>query len=221
MNLIKELNGFDTPEISDALDACHIEGALLGIKPIIKGAKIVGPIFTVKYLPYENKPANFKNAGNYIDDVPANSIILIDNDGREDCTTWGSILTQAAKLKNISGVVIHGSARDINFIEKESYPVFASAIYMRSGKNRVFKYADQCELNINNITIRPFDIIIADDHGVLIIPQDRLVEVIRKAHNIRKTENCIVSAVKNGMSLKNARERYRYDQPWIHHSEKI
>jgi hypothetical protein len=46
MNLIQQLDQFNTAEISDALDACGIEGALLGIKPVSVETKVVGPVFT-------------------------------------------------------------------------------------------------------------------------------------------------------------------------------
>ena len=43
MNIIDQLSQFNTAEISDALDACGIEGALLGIKSVSVGKKIIGP----------------------------------------------------------------------------------------------------------------------------------------------------------------------------------
>lgn len=214
MNLIKHLYEFDTAEISDALDACGIHGALLGIKPICYGRKIVGPAFTVKYLPYEQKPDTFQNAGNYIDDVTPQSVVIIDNNGREDCTVWGDILTQVAMKRELAGTVIYGAARDLSFILKTGYPLFTSATYMRSGKNRVFKSTQQCDLLIGNIRVRPGDIIIGDDNGVLVVPKEHLASVVEKARNIKATEEAIILSIKNGMRLDEARKKHRYDQPW-------
>ncbi|RDI37585.1 RraA family protein [Aquicella lusitana] len=215
MDLLQQLYQFDTAEISDALDACGIEGALLGIKPISPGSKMVGPAFTVKYLPYEEKQAEFKSAGNYIDDVPAHAVIMIDNAGRQDCTTWGDILTQVALMRNIAGTVVFGAARDVHFIRESNYPLFASAIYMRSGKNRVYKSAQQCELTINGVRIKPGDIIMGDDNGTVVIPQAYLKEIVEKASNIKSTEQAIIASVKGGLKLEDARKLHRYDQPWL------
>jgi regulator of RNase E activity RraA len=215
MDLLQQLYQFDTAEISDALDACGIEGALLGIKPILHGAKIVGPAFTVKYFPYEEKQAEFKSAGNYIDDVPAHSVIMIDNAGRQDCTTWGDILTQVALMRHIGGTVVFGAIRDIHFIRESNYPLYASAVYMRSGKNRVYKSAQQCELSIHGIRIQPGDIIMGDDNGVVVVPQEHLQEIIEKATNIKLTEQAIITSVKSGAKLEDARKQHRYDQPWL------
>ena len=215
MNLINQLREFDTAEISDALDACGVEGALLGIKAVSCGTKLIGPAFTVKYLPYEEKPTDFKNAGNYIDNVPAEAVVVIDNGGRLDSTTWGDILTQVAMMNGISGTVIHGTARDIQFIRENKYPLFSTSVYMRSGKNRVYMAAQQCDLSINGIIVKPNDIVFGDDNGVLIVPYEILPEVIDKAKNVKKTEQAIIFSVKNGIKLEEARKQHRYDQPWI------
>lgn len=215
MNFIEQLMQFDSAEISDALDACGIEGALLGIQSISYGKKIIGPAFTVQYLPYEEKQTEYKNAGNYIDEVPPHSVIIIDNNGRKDCTTWGDILTHVALKKSVAGTVIFGAARDVQKIRETNYPLYTSAIYMRSGKNRVYKSAQQCVLSINNVRVCPGDIIFGDDNGVLVIPIDTLEEVIAKATNIKITEEAIVASIQSGMTLENARKIHRYDQPWL------
>ena len=215
INLISQLYEFETPEIADALDACGVESALLGIKPMVQGIKIAGPAFTVQYSSYLHKPNEFQNAGNYIDDVPAKSIIVIDNQGREDCTVWGNILTQFAMMKNITGTIINGAARDILSIRQTSYPLYAKGIYMRSGKNRVYKSDQQCALVINNIWIHPGDFIFADDNGVLVIPQELLSNVIEKANNIKTTEERILKSIKSGATLKSAREKFQYHKPWL------
>lgn len=220
MNFYQELLQLDTAELSDALDACGIEGALLGIKPVVSGAKLVGPAFTVQYLAFEDQQTEFKNAGNYIDDVPEGAVIVIDNQGRDDCTSWGDILTQTAIMRSIAGTVLHGAARDVKLIRELNYPLYANAIYMRSGKNRVYKSQQECKLMINGIAINPGDMIVGDDNGVLVIPKEKLADVINKAKNIKSTEEKIVAALKEGMSLEAARKKHRYDQPWLSENEK-
>ena len=212
---LKELQAFSTPEISDALDACSIDGALLNMKPLLLGTKLVGPAYTVKYSPSNEKPGTFKQAANYIDAIPVKSVIVIDNEGCQDCTAWGGVLTQVARYKKISGTVVHGAVRDVTSIRKSKYPVYCTAIYMRSGKNRIHKISEQCPLIINSVTINPGDIIFADDNGVLVIPRHKVDEIISKAQQIKLTENNIIAAIKAGSTLEQARIDFRYDQPWL------
>ncbi|OSN02903.1 dimethylmenaquinone methyltransferase [Lonsdalea britannica] len=212
--LQQRLLALDTASVSDALDSLYIAGGLLGIKPQTVGKKIAGPAYTVKYEAYEPEKNTFMNAGNYIDDVPTGAIVVVDNGGRMDCTSWGNILTTKALQKKIGGTVIHGSARDIADIRKMDYPLFASNIYMVSGKNRARVIALQCALNINGVTISPGDWLFGDDNGVLVIPQERLEEVIQRAENVENTERQIIDTIVEGFKLEDARDKLGYDIPW-------
>nr|WP_238585991.1 RraA family protein [Legionella nautarum] len=215
MNHYQRLEALSTTEVSDALDAYGIEAALFNIKALIPGTKLIGPAYTIQYSSYDKKPETFKGAANYIDAVPAYSVIVIDNNGRSDCTTWGDILTQVARHKKIAGTIVNGAIRDVACIRAANYPLYCTAVYMRSGKNRVYKSGEQCPLDIKGVRVNPGDIIFADDDGVLVIPQHLVDEVIEKAENIKATERKIVAAVKSGLSLAQARKDYRYDQPWL------
>jgi regulator of RNase E activity RraA len=211
---LQKLQVFSTPEISDALDACGIEGALLGIKPLSQGMTCLGPAYTVQYVENLEKPSTFKQAANYIDSVSEGSVIVIDNHGLTHCTAWGDILTQVAILKGLAGTVVHGAVRDVASLRSANYPVFCQSVHMRSGKNRIHKLCEQQPVTINGVTINPGDIIFGDDNGVLAIPRHSIDEIIVKAANIRLTEQKILTAVRAGSSLEKAREKYRYDQPW-------
>src|SRR5690625_5178290 len=131
---IKRLKKLTTSEISDALDKHGIVGQALGINAIFNPDRIAGPAFTLSYLP---KGESTGNIGDYIDEVPPGSVIVIDNRGREDCTVWGNILCEVAKQKGLSGVVIDGDCRDDNLAEEIGFPVYAKAAHFRTGKDRV------------------------------------------------------------------------------------
>ena len=216
---VTRLNVLNSAELSDALDAHGVEGALLNINSLILGTQLIGPAYTIQYQPYDKRPASFKNAGDYIDEVPAGSVIVIDNQGCEDCTVWGDILTHAALKRGIAGVVVNGAVRDVKLMRELQFPLFSRSIYMRSGKNRVYKSAEQCPIEINGVTIKPGDMIFADDNGVVAIPAHLLEEVVVKAMNIRLTEQKIIEAVHAGLTLADARKKYHYHTPWVAQAE--
>jgi regulator of RNase E activity RraA len=213
------MKSLNTAELSDALDAHGIEGALLSIKPLANGTRLYGPAYTVRYLPYKEKPQNFSPAGDYIDNVPAGSVIVIDNQGIDDCTVWGGILTQVAMTKHIAGTVVHGAVRDVALIRALNYPVFSQSIYMRSGKNRVYKAQEQCSISIGGIVINPGDMIVADDNGVLAIPASLVDDIAYKAQTVKRVEDDIIKSVQAGLSLAEARKKHGYDKPWVRSPE--
>ncbi|OPB29453.1 RraA family protein [Bartonella sp. WD12.1] len=212
--LKKRLLALDTAAVSDALDSLYLQAALPNIKPRLNNIKIAGPVFTVQYEAFTPENQTFTNAGNYIDDVPAGSVVVIDNNGRLDCTSWGNILTHKALQQKIIGTVVHGSARDIAEIRALHYPLFTTNIYMVSGKNRARIRATQVPLLIDGIKITPGDWVFADDNGVLILPKAELSEIVYRAENVDKTEARILSALQKGERLEKIRIQEGYEAPW-------
>lgn len=213
-NLIARARKLDTAALSDALDSLAIAGTLEGLAAQVPGSRCAGPAYTVLYEPVSDREG-FKNAANYIDDVPEGAVIVSSNNGRTDCTTWGDIMTHVASTRGIAGTLIDGAARDIEIVRRLNYPLFSRAVFMRSGKNRVQMKAVQVPLEIAGVTIRPGDLIVADSNGCVAIPADQAQEVIARAEAVEATERNILAAVENGMSLAQARRLHRYDQPWL------
>ncbi len=214
--IINAYKNLSTSSISDALDSLKIKGQVLGLKPRSANSNMVGFAYTVKYLPFETSLTGFQNAGNYIDNVGEDKVIVVDNDNINWCTTWGGILTQVAQKRKINGAVVHGSIRDIDEIKHSMFPVFSQHVFMCSGKNRVRKVDEQCQIMLNGIEVNPDDLVVGDGNGVLIIPNQHIEECLSRAIAIEVTEKEILHAVlAENMPLQEARTKYRYDQPWL------
>lgn len=213
-SLLVALENLDTPALSDALDSMGISGGLLGIEQQVPGTRCAGFAFTVQYEPVSDN-VGFKNAANYIDQVPADSIIVSANSSRLDCTVWGDIMTHVATIKGIRGTVIDGVARDFATLSHFQYPLFSRGRFMQSAKNRTQMKAIQVPLQISGVTVNPGDAIVCDANGCLVIPSHQIAEVIRRAKAVEETEQNIIASVAAGLTLKEARLKHRYDQPWL------
>ena len=206
-NLIQGFLSLSTATISDALDRFGLKGGCEGILPIVPGVKMVGSAFTVRYVPVGEVKGT---VGDYIDLALPGDVIVLDNNGRLDCTVWGDILTVTANLKGISGTVIDGVCRDVPNILREQYPVFSRGRFMMTGKDRVMVEAMNVTISIGKVQVKPGDILVGDDSGVVVIPGEKAKEILEVAMDIEKAENLIEDAVRKGLSLKEAREKYRY-----------
>lgn len=205
---------FSSPEISDALDACGINGYISKIMPIGKSGKLVGPAYTLQYRPYEEPPKDFMQASHYIDDVPQGAVVFIHNEGNLTCSVWGSILSHFAHRQKIAGTVVYGAVRDVHLHEKYDYPVYACGITPRTGKNRVRLVSQKQTLQVEGVPIHFNDIVFADSTGTIIIPKDKANQVLSMVQNISHNECLIHHAIDLGKSLKEAREMHHYDKPW-------
>jgi 4-hydroxy-4-methyl-2-oxoglutarate aldolase len=206
----KIIDGFQTlptSAISDALDRFGLRGGCEGISPVVAGVKMVGQAFTIRYVPVGQVKGN---VGDYMEIVRPGDVIVLDNNGRTDCTVWGDILTLVAKRIGISGTVIEGVCRDIPFILKERYPIFTRGRFMMTGKDRVMVEAMNVTVSIGKTQVKPGDILVGDDSGVVVVPWERAAEVLQLAQEIETAENQIEEAVRSGMTLTEARVKYRY-----------
>ena len=218
--LLDECERLDTASLSDALDSLNVSGGILGITAQVPGTRCVGIAFTVQYEPVGHSHG-FKNAANYIDQVPPGAVIVSSNAGRQDCTVWGDIMTHFAVARGIKGTVIDGVARDIDTVVKLGYPLFSRGRFMQSAKNRAQLKAVQVPLQIGDVTVNPGDLMVCDGSGCLVIAQHMAAEVIRRACAVERTERQIIGAITAGASLEQARKTYRYDQPWLNAVENV
>jgi 4-hydroxy-4-methyl-2-oxoglutarate aldolase len=133
-DMVERFRALPTAAVSDALDRMRLPGSALGIRSLFDGARVVGRAFTVRYAPAGHPPGT---VGDYIDDVPPGAVVVLDNDGRTDCTVWGDILTSVAHERGIVGTVVSGVCRDVSKALALGYPIFSVGRFMRTGKDRV------------------------------------------------------------------------------------
>jgi regulator of RNase E activity RraA len=198
-----------TSNISDALDSLRIRGGCEGIRPITHGAKFAGLAYTIKYRPAGLVPGT---VGDYIDDVPPGDVIVLDNEGRTSCTVWGDLLTLAAVRKGIGATVIDGVCRDIERVSELRYPLFSRGHFMVTGKDRVEVAGVNVPVSISGVQVRPGDLVVGDDSGVLVVPIEKAEEVLKLARMIHNNEAAIEKEVEKGVPLREARRKFRYHE---------
>ncbi|SIT51043.1 Dimethylmenaquinone methyltransferase [Paraburkholderia piptadeniae] len=206
---LQRVGKLDTATLSDALDRCGINGQCHRIKPSSPDFRMAGRAWTLRYGP-AGKPAG--TVGDYIDTVPDNAVIVLDNGGRDDATVWGDILTEIAHRRGLAGTLIDGVNRDVALCRELGYPVYSRGNYMRTGKDRVQVEATQVPVNIGGARVVPGDLVRGDADGVVVIPREHEARVLDLAETIEAAENAIREAVRAGMSLRDARDAHGYHQ---------
>jgi len=205
--LLERIKRLDAASLSDALDRMGIPCGCYGIKPVTSGQVMVGQAFTVKYIPCGVEK---KNVGDFLEDVEPGQVVVIDNGGRDFCTSWGDIMTIYAVQKGIAGTVIDGACRDVRDIRAMNYPMFSKGIFMVTGKDRVQLESVNQPVTIAGIQVRAGDVIYGDDSGVLVIPYDKAQEAVEIAEEIEEKEARIKEEIRSGSTLAAARQKWGY-----------
>jgi len=204
---IARASRLDTTALSDALDRLGIGGQCLDIKPLEWTFQMTGRAYTILYGPSATPSGT---VGDYIDDVPAGGVVVLDNGGRPNATVWGDILTWVATQRGVAGTVIDGACRDTRLARELAYPIFSRSYSMRTGKDRVQVEGVNCVVNIGDARVAPGDILRGDADGVLVIPRAHEDAVLAAAEEIDGTEQKIRDAIRNGRTLAEARRELGY-----------
>ncbi len=201
------LAAYSTATISDALDRLGRPGSMLGIAPLVDGARVCGRAFTVRYVTGGHP---LGTVGDYLDDVGAGNVVVLDNQGRTDCTVWGDILTAMAHDREVGGTVIDGVCRDVQRALDSGYPIYSRGRFMRTGKDRVEVAEVGGAVSVGGVNVRNGQLIVGDADGVLAVPADLEQEVLEVAAGIHAQEEKIVEAILSGTSLAEARRAQGY-----------
>lgn len=205
--LVKAFSEMDTCCVSDAADRVGVTCGLLGIKPVNRGTKLCGQAFTVRYIPCGTVKGT---VGDFLDQVQPGQIVVIDNAGRDNCTVWGDLMTISATNRKIGGTVIDGVCRDIPTVHRLNYPIFTKGTYMVTGKDRVQVDAVNEPVAVSGVQIKPGDILLGDDTGVIALPLEYAEKVLSAAREIAEKEALIENALMQGKLLGEARAAVNY-----------
>lgn len=204
---VEECRRHATTTLSDAMDRLGIAGQTFGIQPLDRSFRMVGRAFTVRTIPVAVVSGT---VGDYIDDVPEGSVVVLDNGGRTDATVWGDILTIMSHRKGLAGTVIHGVCRDASRSLELGYPIFSRGVSMRTGRGRVQADGYQVSVSLGDVRVEPGDLLAGDGDGVVVIPRAREEEVLKLAAEIAESEDRIRQEIEQGSRLDEARKRHRY-----------
>jgi 4-hydroxy-4-methyl-2-oxoglutarate aldolase len=208
----QRLAKLSSTNIADALDAYGLKGATYGIRPIWEGAgKIIGKAVTIKITAAGLTKSKTHLGVKAIDIAKLGDVIVIDNGGRLDTSCWGGILATGAKIKGISGVVIDGACRDVDDYVELQFPVYARGSVVATARGRIMEEATNVMIQFGGVQVRPDDVVFGDRSGVVIIPKEKLEEVVSKAEELYEKENAMISEIQAGKSMLEVDSKYNYE----------
>jgi 4-hydroxy-4-methyl-2-oxoglutarate aldolase len=165
------------------------------IKPMLPGARLAGPAYTVKIFPGETF-----GVLRAIEAAAAGSIIVIDSGGMENGVCWGGTSTIAAQLKGLAGCVTNGTIRDLAEIQEKRFPIFAAGTSLRAGLRGHTGWID-IPVAVGEVPVNPGDLVLGDMDGVVVVPSGRVEEVATLAVKQREKENARDMRLRSGEPL--------------------
>jgi regulator of RNase E activity RraA len=207
----KRFERMATTNLADALDKVGIRGAVIGIKPMYDCPKILGRAVTIKITAAGMVKSKYHLGVRAIDAASPGDMIIIDNRGDLNNNCWGEILSMGAKMKKISGVVVDGAARDIDACREFGFSVYARGTVPITARGRIMEESFNEVIRIGDVQVKPGDIVMADINGVVIIPVEKLDEVLEAAEEILQKEEAMVEELRKGVPILEVDQKYAYE----------
>lgn len=194
------------------MDSLALTGATWGVRPQWQCPRIVGRAVTLKIKPLGLQQPTQHLGTAAIEAAQPGDIIVIDNAGQRQFSTWGGLLSLSAKLKGVSGVVIDGACRDIDEARDLQFPVYARGVVPMTARGRVMQDSLNQEIQFAGVQVHPGDLVIADGSGVVIIPAEKEQEVVTAAEIIFRKEAEMAAGIRQGVSGLEMLEKLGYEQ---------
>jgi len=210
MNTLKELS---TGMIADALAISGINGGVMGVRPArgFEDVKIVGPAVTVLFSPPRSGEKTFTNY-EVIRNAAPGSVLVIDGKGFDGHFT-GDNQAACAKQQGLEAIVVYGGARDLRGFRQAEIPLYAMGSATRD-KPAEFKItAYDVAVEIGGVPVRPRDIIVADEDGVVVIPGDFLEGLMENMKIIHTVEKEMEHAIRGNAPVEKLKEIISQKKP--------
>jgi len=203
---ISQLSQYSTSIVSDALDELAVLGVLPGIEARRVGqGRVVGRALPVRLQAKSNDPSAYRFGGGVgkpleqvLQTMQDGDIVVMDLGGSNRAAAWGGLASRIAQRRGVRGTIMWGACRDVDEIRAIGYPVWSVAVCPRRSRNEFTFGAINEPITIQGVTIAPRDFIIADESGVVCVPQGRFGEVIALCARIAVQERVLETQVLNG-----------------------
>jgi 4-hydroxy-4-methyl-2-oxoglutarate aldolase len=165
------------------------------IKPLARGMKICGPAFTVQSHPGDNLMVL-----KAIKEAKRGDVIVVNFGRIINSGPYGEMTALECKTKGLGGFVTTGSVRDTAEIIEMGFPVFSAGVSIVGTVKESLGRINH-PITAGDILVRPGDIILGDDDGVMVIPQERAEEALRKSDERFAKEAAAMEKLRAGASI--------------------
>lgn len=164
------------------------------IKPMHPSMKLCGPAVTVHSPGGDNL---WIHRALYVA-KPGDVLVVYANEVH-DYGYWGEIMSTAAQVRGLGGLVIAGGVRDIDLLERIGFPVFATGLCIRgTGKDHLARGWVNHPVLLGDITVHAGDLVLGDRDGVVVIGRERAAEVVQAAEQREAKEADVLKRIAAG-----------------------
>lgn len=209
-NTIEKLRSVSVATLATALYKRGLRNQVIqDVRPLgPKGRNMVGPAFTLRYMPARedrNQLAEFRNPDHpqraAIEQCPKGHVLVMDSRKDARAASAGDILITRLMVRGGEGVVSDGGFRDADTIKD----LDIRAYHQRPSSPTNLTINEAIDINVpigcGDAPVFPGDMIVGDNDSVIVIPAHLADEIADEAINMTAYEDFVIEKVKAGASI--------------------
>ena len=144
----------------------------------------------------------------HVDSAPSGSVIVIASP-KVAGAVWGGLMSTRAHHLGAVGLVTDGRCRDLGEHRDMGFPVFATGISCCGLGAYVTPSAVNVPVSVAGVTVKSGDIVVADLNGVMVIPSEKLEEVVVACEKAQPIELACMEDLRAGKGIQETFAKHR------------
>lgn len=192
-----------TAAVADVLDRRGLLDRTLPpeLAPLEPGMRLAGPAYPVEGRPHagHDYDTSIRRILEMLGSVPAGHVAVYQTNDRA-AAQLGELSVTSLHARGCAGAVLDGGCRDVDFIVREGFPVFARFTTPQDSVPRweLVAHGDDLTIEIGGVPISLGDWVVADRDGIVVVPRGIVDEVLAEAEEKASVEDRIRDAVREG-----------------------
>jgi regulator of RNase E activity RraA len=205
--LVAQFRHVEVASVSDALEQITHKKMYMSHR--------MQPIFTSKFAGFARTVQLKKDEGNNdpealagmleaIDQGSTDSVYVMVVEDGEDIAGMGGLMGTAMAARGYAGAVIDGGVRDVAYLRKIAFPVFATGIVPSTSVHHYRFAGSQIPVVCNGVSVNAGDIVVADSDGVAVVPKAQAQAVLTLAQQMDYKEHSMYALIEQFKSIVQA-----------------
>lgn len=210
-NLLSDYRHVEVASVSDALEQ------LTGKRMYM--SHHMHPLFTAKFAGFARTVLLKKDEGNTdpnalngmlaaIDDGSVDSVYVMKVEDGDDIAGMGGLMGTAMAARGYAGAVIDGGVRDVAYLRKIGFPVYATGIVPSTSVHHYRFAGSQIPIVCDGVSVNAGDIVTADSDGVVIVPRAEAQQVLALAQKMDFKEHSMYPVIEQTRSILEAVKKF-------------